>query len=63
MLTSSELDTFMTFIEDDTKDTALPFYYPDYIRNTERLVRITSYSVSQESASLFSVEIEMEALP
>ena len=62
-LTSSQLDTFTGFVEETIRDTALPFLYPDYIRNEERLVRITSYTVTQESRSLYKVDLEMEVLP
>ena len=62
-LTSSQLDAFMEFVEEAIMDTALPFLYPDYIRNEERLARITSYSITQENRTLYTVDIELEVLP
>lgn len=62
-LTSSELDTFVEFVETEIMDCALPFFYPDYTSNTERLCRITSYTISQDEGRLFSVSIELEVLP
>ncbi len=63
LVTSSQLDTFISFAEETLLDCALPFSFPDYLRDKDGMARISSYSVTQEGADEYIISIELEVLP
>ena len=62
-LSSSQLDTFLSFVEDTIKDCSLPFLFPDYMTDKEASARITSYTVNHDGRNGYEVSIELEVLP
>ena len=62
-LSSAELDIFLEFAETTLKDCSLSFLFPDYTSDGAASVRITGYSITQESKDGYEVSIELEVLP
>lgn len=62
-LSSSELDTFLEFVEDTLRDGSLSFLFPDYMTNGFASARITGYTVNHDGRNGYEVSIELEVLP
>lgn len=62
-LDSEQLVIFLDFVENIIKDCALSFCFPDFLTNTDRDVRIISYSISQKGNNNYDIPLEIEVLP